>query len=41
MLDKEMKIDKKAVGSEQDIEELYQELIILMLKIAQNKGEKK
>lgn len=36
-------------GSEQDIEELYQELIklskeeliILMLKIAQNKGEKK
>lgn len=42
-------VNQLLYGSEQDIEELYQELIklpkeeliILMLKIAQNKGEKK
>ena len=42
-------INQLLYGDEQDIEELYQELIklpkeeliILMLKIAQNKGEKK
>ena len=36
-----MTVNQLLYGSEQDIEELYQELIILMLKIAQNKGEKK